>query len=89
MVGPGHHASSLVGAGIVLAWLAWSQHPELRPALTPAVLLLAVAVVPGAARSAALLLVLPFLAVVFVLLAEPVVAAPAGAPDGRSRRPSR
>ena len=73
----------VVGAGIVLAWLAWTQHPELRPALTPAVLLLAVAVVPGAARSAALLLVLPFLAVVFALLAEPVVGARAGAPDGR------
>ena len=71
---------TVVVAGIVLAWLAWSQHPELRPALSPTVLLLAVAVVPGAGRSAALLLVLPFLAVVFVLLAEPVVA---GLPEAR------
>lgn len=71
---------TMVVAGIVLAWLAWSQHPELRPALSPTVLLLAVAVVPGAARSAALLLVLPFLAVVFGLLAEPVVA---GLPEAR------
>jgi len=70
----------VVGAGIVLAWLAWSQHPELRPALSPTVLLLAVAVVPGAGRSAALLLVLPFLAVVFALLAEPVAA---GLPEAR------
>jgi len=65
---------TVVAVGVVLSWLAWTQHPELRPALTPAVLLLAVALVPGAARSAALLLVLPFLAVVFALLAEPVVA---------------
>jgi hypothetical protein len=65
----------LVGAGLVLVGLAWMQHPEMRPALSPALLLLAVAVVPGAARAAALLLVLPFLAVVFALLAEPVVAA--------------
>ena len=62
----------MVGAGVVLAGFAWAQHPELRPALTPALLLLAVAVVPGAARSAALLLVLPFLAVIFAVLAEPV-----------------
>ena len=75
VVGLGHADGRRRRAGIVLAWLAWTQHPELRPALTPAVLLLAVAVVPGAARSAALLLVLPFLAVVFALLAEPVVAA--------------
>jgi hypothetical protein len=66
---------AVVAVGAVLSWLAWTQHPELRPALTPAVLLLAVALVPGAARSAALVLVLPFLAVVFALLAEPVVAA--------------
>ena len=72
---------TVVVAGIVLAWLAWSQHPELRPALSPTVLLLAVAVVPGAGRSAALLLVLPFLAVVFALLAEPVVA---GLPEPRT-----
>ena len=65
---------TVVAVGVVLSWLAWTQHPQLRPALTPAVLLLAVALVPGAARSAALLLVLPFLAVVFALLAEPVVA---------------
>jgi hypothetical protein len=64
----------VVGAGLVLAGLAWTQHPELRPALTPALLLLGVAVVPGAARSAALLLVLPFLAVIFAVLAEPVAA---------------
>lgn len=66
---------TVVVVGAVLSWLAWAQHPELRPALTPAVLLLAVALVPGASRAAALLLVLPFLAVVFALLAEPVVAA--------------
>lgn len=64
----------LVGTGLVLAGLAWAQHAELRPALTPALLLLGVAVVPGAARSAALLLVLPFLAVIFAVLAEPVAA---------------
>jgi len=66
---------TVVVAGVVLSWLAWAQHPELRPGLTPAVLLLAVALVPGAARSAALLLVLPFLALVFAMLAEPLVAA--------------
>jgi hypothetical protein len=72
---------AVVGTGVVLAGLAWSRHPEVRPALTPALLLLGVALVPGAARSAALLLVLPFLAVVFALLAEPVVAAlPARSP---------
>ena len=65
----------VVGAGLALAGLAWAQHPELRPALTPALLLLGVAVVPGAARSAALLLVLPFLAVIFGVLAEPVAGA--------------
>jgi hypothetical protein len=65
----------LVGAGFVLAGLTWVQHPELRPALSPAVLLLAVAVVPGAARSAALLLALPFVAMIFAVLAEPVAAA--------------
>ena len=55
----------------------------------PALLLLAVAVVPGAARSAALLLVLPFLAVVFALLAEPVVASPSrSAAPGRDRPPA-
>jgi hypothetical protein len=66
---------AMVATGVALSGLAWTQHPELRPALTPALLLLAVALVPGAARSAALLLVLPFLAVVFALLAGPVVAA--------------
>jgi hypothetical protein len=65
----------VVGAGLVLAGLTWVQHPELRPALSPAVLLLVVAVVPGAARSAALLLALPFLAMIFAVLAEPVAAA--------------
>ncbi len=63
------------GAGAVLVGLAWFRHPELRPALTPALLLLAVAVVPGPARSAALLLVLPFLAVVVAVLAESLAAA--------------
>ena len=72
----------VVGAGLVLAGLAWTQHPELRPALTPALLLLAVAVVPGAARSAALLLVLPFLAVIFAVLAEPVAARPCRSAGG-------
>ncbi len=66
---------AVVGTGAVLVGLAWFRHPELRPALTPAVLLLAVAAVPGAARSAALLLVLPFLAVVVAVLAEPLAAA--------------
>ncbi len=65
----------VVGAGAVLVGLAWFRHPELRPALTPALLLLAVAVVPGPARSAALLLVLPFLAVVVAVLAESLAAA--------------
>jgi hypothetical protein len=65
----------LVGAGLVLTGLAWFQHRELRPALSPALLLLGVAVVPGAARSAALLLVMPFLGVIFAVLAEPVVSA--------------
>jgi hypothetical protein len=65
----------IVGSGVLLLGLAWTQMPELRPALTPALLLLVVAVVPGAARSAALLLVLPFLAVVFAVLAEPVAVA--------------
>ena len=78
---------TVVAVGVVLSWLAWTQHPELRPALTPAVLLLAVALVPGAARSAALLLVLPFLAVVFALLAEPVVATLAEPQHGRPGRP--
>ena len=62
----------VVGAGVVLAGFAWAQHPELRPALTPLLLLLAVSAVPGASRSAALLLALPFLAVTFAVLAEPV-----------------
>jgi hypothetical protein len=66
---------TVVTVGAVLSWLAWTQHRELRPVLTPVVLLLVVAVVPGASRAAALLLVLPFLAVVFALLAEPVVTA--------------
>lgn len=65
----------VVGVGLALIGLAWLQHPELRPTMTPALLLLAVAVVPGAARSAALLLLLPFVAVVFAVLAEPVAAA--------------
>ena len=37
---------AVVAIGVVLSWLAWTQHPELRPALTRAVLLLAVALVP-------------------------------------------
>jgi hypothetical protein len=64
----------VVVAGLTIAGLAWTQLPELRPALTPVLLLLAVAVVPGAARSAALLLVLPFLAAVVAVLAEPLAA---------------
>jgi hypothetical protein len=69
---------TVVAVGTALSYLAWTRHRELRPALTPVVLLLAVALVPGASRAAALLLVLPFLAVVCALLAEPVVA---GLPD--------
>jgi hypothetical protein len=64
-----------VGAGVGLVALTWVRHPELRPALSPALLLLAVAVVPGAARAAALLLVLPFLAVAVATLLDPVVSA--------------
>ena len=67
-------AVTVIAVGVVLGGLAWTRHPELRPALTPAALLLAVAVVPGAARSGALLLALPFLAVVFAVLAEAVAA---------------
>ncbi len=74
VVGPGA-TLAVVAVGVVLSGLAWAHHPELRPALTPAVLLLAVAPVPGGGRPAALLLVLPFLAVVFAVLAEPVLAA--------------
>ena len=61
----------LVGVGLALSGLTWAQLPELRPALSPVALLLLVAVVPGAGRPAALLLALPFLAVVFGVLAEP------------------
>jgi hypothetical protein len=66
---------TIVVVGAALVVLAWTRHRELRPALTPAVLLLAVAVVPGPARSAALLLALPFLAVLAGVVAEPVAAA--------------
>jgi hypothetical protein len=62
----------VVAVGLALAALAWTRQPELRPLLTPVLLLLAVAVVPGAARPAALLLVLPFLAALGAVLADSV-----------------
>jgi hypothetical protein len=69
----------VVAVGLVLAWLARTRTPELRPAITPVLLMLAVAIMPGTGRSAALLIALPFLAVLVAVLLEPVAARiPAG-----------
>jgi hypothetical protein len=62
----------VVAAGLVLAGLGWARQPELRPLLSPTLLLLAAVLVPGAARPAALLLVLPFLATIGAVLADSV-----------------